>query len=152
LIDDAGEQKGIVSLRQALELARDKGMDLIAVAPHAAPPVCKIMDYGRFKYEQSKREGEARKKSRANELKTVRLEPQIDEHDLEFKVRHIQKFLKEGDKVKVTVMFRGRSITHPEFGKRLLEQVIQLCAEIAAADRPPAFEGRTMTMILSPKS
>lgn len=126
-------------------------MDLIEVAPHAAPPVCKIMDYGRYKYEQSKRESDARKKSRANELKTVRLEPQIDEHDLQFKLKNVHKFLKEGDKVKISVMFRGRSITHPEFGKRLLERVIQECAEIGSPERMPAFEGRTMTMILSPK-
>jgi translation initiation factor IF-3 len=151
LIDEEGEQKGIVALRFALELARDKGLDLIEVAPHAAPPVCKIMDYGKFKYEQSKRESEARKKSRATELKTVRMEPQIDEHDFQFKLRSVQKFLKEGDKVKISVMFRGRSITHPEFGKRLLEQVVQQCADMAAVERPPAFEGRTMTLILSPR-
>ncbi|NLB97441.1 MAG: translation initiation factor IF-3 [Armatimonadetes bacterium] len=151
LIDEEGEQRGIVALRYALELARDKGLDLIEVAPHAVPPVCKIMDYGKFKYEQSKRESEARKKARASELKTVRMEPQIDDHDFQFKLRSIQKFLKEGDKVKISVMFRGRSITHPEFGKRLLEQVVQQCAEIAAVERPPAFEGRMMTLILSPR-
>ncbi len=109
------------------------------------------MDYGKYKYEQSKRESEARKKSRATELKTVRLEPQIDDHDRLFKVKHILKFLGDGDKVKVSVMFRGRSITHPEFGRRLMEQIILDCGETAAVERPPAFEGRMMTMILSPK-
>jgi translation initiation factor IF-3 len=152
LIDDEGEQRGVVTLRQALDLAHEKGLDLIEVAPHAVPPVCKIMDYGKFKYEQSKREGEARKKARASELKTVRLEPQIGEHDLQFKLRSVHKFLQEGDKVKISVMFRGRSITHPEFGKRLLEQVVERSSELANVERPPAFEGRMMTMILSPKS
>jgi len=151
LIDENGEQHGIVSLRAALDMARERDMDLIEVAPHAAPPVCKIMDYGKFKYEQSKKDAEARKKSRATELKTVKMEPQIDEHDFQFKLRSVQKFLREGDKVKISVMFRGRSITHPEFGKRLLEQVVQLCSEIATVERPPAFEGRTMTMLLSPR-
>lgn len=132
-------------------MAREKGLDLIEVAPQAAPPVCKIMDYGRYKYESSKREREAHKKSRATELKTVRLEPQIDDHDFDFKLRSVQKFLKEGDKVKITVMFRGRSITHPEFGKRLLERVVQECGESVSVERPPSFEGRSMTMILTPK-
>jgi translation initiation factor IF-3 len=151
LIDDVGEQHGVVTLRAALDMARDKGMDLIEVAPHAVPPVCKIMDYGKYKYEQSKREGEARKKARATELKTVRLEPQIDEHDYQFKLRNIQKFLQDGDKVKVSVMFKGRSITHPEFGKRLMERIGQDCLELGSAERNPSFEGRMMTMILSPK-
>ncbi|MDH7569560.1 MAG: translation initiation factor IF-3 [Armatimonadota bacterium] len=151
LIDEQGEQRGIVTLRAALDMALEKGMDLIEVAPNAVPPVCKIMDYGKFKYEQSKRESEARKKARATELKTVRLEPQIDDHDLEFKLRSIQKFLKEGDKVKVTVMFRGRSITHPEFGRRLLDRIVQECQELGNVEHSPGFEGRSMTMILSPK-
>ncbi|MBI3948590.1 MAG: translation initiation factor IF-3 [Armatimonadetes bacterium] len=151
LVDDEGEQRGIVSLRQALELAREKGMDLIEVAPHAAPPVCKIMDYGRYKYEQSKKDREAHRKSRATELKTIRLEPQIDDHDLSFKLKNAMKFLGEGDKVKISVMFRGRSITHPEFGKRLMERIVQLTSDVASVERQPAFEGRMMTMILSPK-
>lgn len=138
-------------MRQALELAREKGMDLIEVAPHAAPPVCKIMDYGRFKYEQSKKDREAHRKARASELKMIRLEPQIDEHDLNFKLKSIQRFLSEGDKVRVSVVFRGRSITHPEFGKRLLDRIIQETSGAAVVERQPAFEGRTMTMLLSPK-
>lgn len=121
------------------------------MAPHAIPPVCKIMDYGKFKYEQSKRDRDAHKKSRAGELKTIRMEPQIGEHDFQYRLRNVVKFIEEGSKVKISVMFRGRSITHPELGQKLLERVSEACGDVCAVEKTPAFEGRMMTMILSPK-
>ena len=151
LIDEAGTQFGIVNVREALALAREKGLDLIEVAPTAAPPVCKIMDFGKFKYEQGKREREARKKQHVSEMKGIKMRPAIDEHDFQFKLKHIQRFLREGDKVKVTIIFRSREITHPEFARRSLDRLAEETSEIAVVEKPPSMEGRTLTMILSPK-
>ena len=151
LVDDAGEQVGVVNVRDALQLAREKGLDLIEVAPNSAPPVCKIMDYGKYKYEQGKRDRESRKKSHVTELKSIKLRPSIDEHDYQFKLRHIHSFIKEGDKVKVTVFFRSREITHPEIARRTLNRIVEATAETAVIEKPAGMEGRTMTMILSPK-
>lgn len=152
LIDDIGTQVGIVPFRQALDMARERGLDLIEVAATANPPVCRIMDYGKYKYEQGRREREAHKKQRSSEVKGIRMRPGIDEHDFQFKLKNTLKFLKEGDKVKVTVIFRSREITHPEFARKSLQRIAEEADEIAVMEKSPAMEGRTMTMILSPKS
>ena len=151
LIDDAGQQVGIVNVREALTMARGKGLDLIEVAPTAAPPVCKIMDFGKYKYDQGKRDREARKKQHVSEMKGIKMRPGIDEHDFLFKLKHVQKFLTDGDKVKITVIFRSREITHPEIARRSLDRITQETAEQAVLEKPPGMEGRTMTMILTPK-
>jgi translation initiation factor IF-3 len=137
--------------REALEIARNKELDLIEVAPNANPPVCRIMDYGRYKYEQAKKEREAQKKSKATEIKGVRLRPRIDDHDYHVRVRDAIKFLKEGDKVKATVIFKSREINHPEIARALLERMIVDTSEIAVVEKPPALEARTMTLILAPR-
>lgn len=150
VIDDDGTQLGIMSPRDALAIARERGIDLIEVAPQAQPPVCKIMDYGKFKYEQAKKEKESAKKHKQSELKGIQMFPNIEEHDFEVKVRSAIKFLEEGDKVKVTVRFKGRQITHPEFGRQQLEKIVQMTSAVGQVEKPPAMEGRMMTMILSP--
>jgi translation initiation factor IF-3 len=152
LIDDDGTQLGVVPTREALERARSKNMDLIEVAPTAVPPVCRIMDYGKYKYETSKREREAHKKQRAGEMKGIRMRPRTDEHDYLFKLRNTRKFLQEGDKIKATVIFHSREIAHPEFGRSSLERLAQDTADIAVVEKPASLEGRTITMILSPKA
>lgn len=134
-----------------MALAREKGLDLIEVAPTAVPPVCKIMDYGKYKYEQGKREREARKKQHITEVKGIRLKPDTNEHDFQFKLKHILRFLKQGDKVKITVIFRSREITHPEFARRALDRLAEETSELAVVEKHPGMEGRTMTMILNPK-
>jgi translation initiation factor IF-3 len=151
LIDENGTQVGVVAVRDALDMARSRNLDLIEVAATANPPVCRIMDYGKWKYEQGKREREAAKKQHQTEIKGVRMRPRTDEHDFQFKLRNALKFLAEGDKVKVTVIFRSREITHPEFARRSLERMAEAAAEIAIIEKPPSMEGRTMTMIMSPK-
>lgn len=143
---------GIVPFRQAIESARERGLDLIEVAANANPPVCRIMDYGKYKYEQGKREREAQKKQRMTEMKGIRMRPGIDEHDFDFKLKNALKFLKEGDKVKITVIFRSREITHPEFARASLGKMAEAATDIAVVEKAPSMEGRTMTMILSPKS
>jgi translation initiation factor IF-3 len=132
-------------------MARERGLDLIEVAPTAAPPVCRIMDYGKYKYEQSRREREAHKKQRMSEMKGIRMRPGIDEHDFQFKLKNALKFLNGGDKVKFTVIFRSREITHPEFARRSLQRIAEAADEIAILEKAPSMEGRTMTMILTPK-
>lgn len=132
-------------------MARERGLDLIEVAPTAAPPVCRIMDYGKWKYEQAKREREAQKKQKMTEMKGIKMRPGTAEHDFQFKLKNVHKFLKEGDKVKITIIFRSREITHPEFGRRSLDRFALEVAEVGIVEKPPAMEGRTMTMILSPK-
>ncbi|HEY3283341.1 MAG TPA: translation initiation factor IF-3 [Armatimonadota bacterium] len=151
LIGEEGDQLGIMPTRDALELARDRGLDLVEVAPNAAPPVCRIIDYGRFKYEQNKRDRDAQKKSKVVEMKGIRLRPRIDDHDFNFRLRNAIQFLKEGDKVKITVIFRSREITHPEFARDLLNRMAAETTEIANVEKPASLEGRTMTMILTPK-
>jgi len=150
VIDDDGAQLGIMSPRDALAIARERGIDLIEVAPQAQPPVCKIMDYGKFKYEQAKKEKESAKKHKQSELKGIQMFPNIEEHDFVVKVKSAIKFLEEGDKVKVTVRFKGRQITHPEFGRQQMEKVVQMTSSVGQVEKPPAMEGRMMTMILSP--
>jgi translation initiation factor IF-3 len=153
VVDEAGTQLGILPTREALARAREQGLDLIEVAPQAQPPVCRIIDYGKYKYEQSKREREAAKKHKQSDLKGIKMFPHIDQHDFDVKLRSALKFLQEGDKVKVTVAFKGREITHPEFGRQQLDKIIDAAAEVGGqVEKPPAMEGRQMTMILSPRS
>ncbi|MCS7294038.1 MAG: translation initiation factor IF-3 [Chloroflexota bacterium] len=150
LIDEEGRQIGIVKTSEALAMARERQVDLVEVAANANPPVARLMDYGRYKYEQSKREREARKHQQHVELREVRMKPKIDEHDIDFKVRTAEKLLLEGDKVKITVMFRGREITHPQIGKNLLDRVVARLETIASVEKPAALEGRHMSVILAP--
>jgi len=133
-----------------LRAARDVGLDLVEVAPNAVPPVCRILDYGKFKYEQTKKEREARRNQRIAEVKGMRLRPKIDDHDLEFKSRLVGEFLRDGDKVKVTVMFRGREIARSDLGRQVLEKMLAMLRDVAVVERPPFMEGKTMTMILAP--
>ena len=150
LIDDEGEQVGIVPTDEARRMARERGLDLVEVAPNARPPVCKLMDYGKHKYEQARKLREAKKKQHNITVKEVKLRPRIETHDLEFKMRHARRFFEEGDKVKFTLMFRGREITHPELGVRLLEQVKGELEDVATVEVEIAREGRTMTMVMVP--
>ena len=140
-----------MSIEAALEKAGEFGLDLVEVNPMAKPPVCKIMDYGKFKYEEKKRASEAKKKQVVVHLKEVKMRPGIDEHDFTTKSRHARRFLEEGNKVKLTMMFRGRQITHPELGREVVDRVAEELADIAKVESDPKLEGRSMTMILSPK-
>jgi translation initiation factor IF-3 len=150
VIDEDGAQLGIMTPRDALAIARERGIDLIEVAPQAQPPVCRIMDYGKYKYDQAKKEKDAAKKHKQSELKGIQMFPNIEDHDFDVKVRSAIKFLEEGDKVKVTIRFKGRQITHPEFGRQQLDKIIQMAGQVGQVEKPPAMEGRMMTMILSP--
>jgi translation initiation factor IF-3 len=141
---------GIVPLPRALDLARNNNLDLVEVSPTAQPPVCRLLDYGKFKYEQTRKEREARKAQKTQTLKEMRLKPNIGEHDLDFKTRLIVSFLREGDKVKVTVNFKGRQNAHPELGRQVLEEVARRLDGSGSVERAPLLEGRSMTMILSP--
>ncbi|HUY77979.1 MAG TPA: translation initiation factor IF-3 [Ktedonobacterales bacterium] len=149
LIDEDGQMIGVMSSMQALGLARERNLDLVEVSPMASPPVCKLMDYGRFKYEQAKKENEARKHQKTSELKEIRMRPRTDDHDLTVKVRKIEEFLGDGDKVKVGVIFRGRELAHMELGRRLLDRVIAELKAAAVLERPPLVEGKMMSMIMT---
>jgi translation initiation factor IF-3 len=131
-------------------MARERDLDLVEVAPNAVPPVCRILDYGKFKYEQAKKDKESRKQQHHSELREVRFKVKIDTHDVDMKARRAERFLREGDKVKMSVMFRGREITHPEIGRSLLQRVAAQLAEVSSIEKPPTMEGRFMNMILSP--
>jgi len=150
-VDDNGEQLGIMALRDALRAAAERNLDLVEVAPTARPPVCRIMDFGRFKYEQSKRDREARKKQHIVSIKEVCMTPKIEDHDFEVKVKNAEKFLREGDKVKVSVRFRGREIVHTDIAQRLLREMAATLSAVSSMEREPKVEGRNMIMILSPK-
>lgn len=150
LIDEEGHQVGVVKTVEALAMARQRDVDLVEVAAQASPPVARLMDFGRFKYEQSKKEREAKKHQQNVQLREVRMKPKIDDHDIDFKTRTAAKLLKQGDKVKVTVMFRGREITHPQIGKALLDRVITSLDSIAMIEKDAMLEGRHMTIILAP--
>jgi len=150
LIDEEGHQVGVVRTAEAIAMARQRNVDLVEVAAQASPPVARLMDFGRFKYEQSKKEREARKHQVNMQLREVRMKPKIDDHDIDFKTRIAAKLLKQGDKVKVTVMFRGREITHPQIGRNLLDRVLKGIGDIAVVERGALLEGRHMTMILAP--
>ena len=152
LIDDEGEQRGIIPTPEALQLAKESGLDLVEVAPQARPPVCKILDYGKYKFEQDKKIRDSKKNQKQVKLKEIRMQPKIEGHDLEFKTKHIRDFLEDGFKVKVTIRFRGREMAHTELGKDVLDRIFDLLDGHAQLDRAPAMEGRFMSMIVSPKS
>lgn len=151
LIDGDGNQVGVVSIAKALEAAAAKNLDLVKIAPQAQPPVCRIMDYGKFRFEQAKREKEARKKQHIVEIKEIRLSPGIDSNDFNTKANHAKRFLKGGDKVKVSVRFRGREVTHSSIGLDLLHRFADECAEFGSVEKNPKLEGRQMIMFLGPK-
>jgi translation initiation factor IF-3 len=150
LVNAEGEMLGVLDTSEALRNAREAGLDLVEVNPKAFPPVCKIMDFGKFKYEEKKRQAEARKRQSTVELKEIKLRPKTDDHDIEVKLRHILRFLGEGDKVKCTVRFRGREITHPEMAERQLRLIVQRLGAQASVEAEPKMEGRTMTLLLAP--
>ena len=151
LISSDGQQLGIMSSRDALAVAAKAGLDLVKISPKATPPVCKVMDYGKYRFEQSKREKEAKKNQHVVEIKEIRMSPSIDVGDLNTKLRNANKFLAAGNRVKVTVRFRGREMAHTNIGEELLKKFAESCAEIASLDRKPKLEGRHMTILLSPK-
>ena len=151
LIDENGQMIGVVSRREALNRAMESGLDLVEVSPTADPPVCKILDYGKFKYESQKKKNEARKKQKIIEVKEIKMRPGIDDHDYDVKMRAMHRFLEEGDKVKVTMRFRGREMVHQELGLRVLERVRGQLDEVAKVEQMPRLEGRQMTMVIAPK-
>ena len=151
LIGDQGEQLGIMSAEAAMQIAMERDMDLVKIAPGSNPPVCKVMDYGKFRFEQTKREKEAKKNQRVIEIKEIRMSPGIDTNDFNTKLKNALKFLGDGDRVKVSVRFRGREMAHTEIGADLLKDFAAKCAEIANMDKTPKLEGRSMSMFLSPK-
>ena len=150
LIDEDGEKVGVVSPEEAVQRAEEAGLDVVEISPKATPPVCKIMDFGKFKYEQQKKASEARKKQKTIEIKEVKFRPNIDDHDYNVKMRSVSKFLGEGDKVKVTLRFRGREMAHQELGRELLKKVAGDIEDLGKVESMPRLEGRQMTMIIAP--
>lgn len=150
-MDSEGNQLGVMPTREALRIAQDRQLDLVTVAPNAKPPVCRIMDYGKYKYEQAKREKEAKKKQKTINIKEVRLSPNIDDHDLQTKLKNVRRFLGEGDKVKVTIRFRGRQITHADRGREIMTEMAKQVSDLGAMEKHPKVEGRHMNMVLAPK-
>ena len=151
LIDQEGENRGVMPTRQALALAEEAGLDLVELSPDAKPPVCKILDYGKFKYQEQKKAAEARKKQKIVEVKEIKFRPMIDDHDYDVKMRSIRRFFEEGDKVKITLRFRGRELAHQELGTKLLERVRGDLSPLAKVEQEPKFEGRQMVMVLAPR-
>lgn len=151
VIDPEGNQLGIIPLREALASAAEFGLDLVEISPNATPPVCKIMDYGRYKYELTKKQQEAKKKQSAFQIKEIKIRPKTGDHDLDVKIGHIRRFIEKKDKVKVTVIFRGREITLSDRGRELLNKIAEETKEFTEVEQLPKFEGRTMVMVLSPK-
>ena len=149
VIDETGQQLGIMPPQQALTIARQKGLDLVEIAATASPPVCRIMDFGRYQYQEQKRARQAKKHQKIIEVKEIKFRPKVDEHDYQFKRKHIERFLADGDKVKATIFFRGREMAHPEIGRRILERLIEDLAELAVAETAPRQEGNQMHTILS---
>lgn len=150
VVDDESTQLGIMATSEALALAQSKGLDLVEVSPNADPPVCRIMDYGKFKYEQQKRQQEAKKKQTVIQIKEVKFRPKTDEHDYQTKLKHIRRFLEDGDRCKVAVFFRGREIVHKDRGQTMLDRVVTDTADIAKLEQPSLAEGRTLVMMLTP--
>ncbi len=151
LIDQDGANRGELPTREALAIAQEAGLDLVEVAPNASPPVCKILDYGKFKYESQKKAAEARKKQRTIEVKEIKMRPMIDDHDYDVKMRSIRRFFEEGDKVKVTLRFRGREMAHQDLGLKLLDRVRSELSELSKVEQEPKLEGRQMVMVLAPR-
>ena len=152
LIDDSGEQKGVLPMAEALRMAKELGLDLVEIAPQSNPPVCKILDYGKFKFEQEKKLKDNRKHQKIVKIKEVRMQPKIDDHDLDFKSKHVRGFLLEGNKVKVTIRFRGRELAHTEIGEDVLKSVLVKIEGLYVMESPPRMEGRFMSMMLIPKA
>ena len=152
VIDDKGEKLGVLSLDDALEKADEKKLDLVLVSPNTNPPVCKLMNYGKYKFEQAKKEKEARKNQKAVELKEIRITPNIEKHDFDFKVKNARKFLEDGNKVKITVRFRGREVNNSKAGETVLNNFIEQLAEVSQVEKAPKLEGRNMFTILAKKS
>jgi translation initiation factor IF-3 len=150
LIDHEGDNKGVVDPHDAVQMARDVGLDLVEISPNADPPVCKIMDFGKFKYEQQKKANEAKKKQKVIEVKEVKFRPNIDTHDYDVKMRNVFRFLEDGDKVKVTLRFRGREMAHQEIGRELLHRIAGDVEELGKVEAMPKLEGRQMIMVVSP--
>jgi translation initiation factor IF-3 len=150
LIDDKNNQLGVLSLEAAQRIANEKGLDLVEVAPQAVPPVCRLLDYGRYKFETIKREKDQRRRQNIIKLKEMKLRPTVADHDFQTKFRGVKQFLEQGEKVKVTIMFRGREVVHQDIGRRLLERVAEAARDVAVIERPPAMEGRNLFMILAP--
>jgi translation initiation factor IF-3 len=151
VIGQEGGQLGILPIREALQLAEEQGLDLVEVAPDAKPPVCRIMDFGKYKYQQSKRLQQAKKKQKVISVKEIKLRPKTEEHDYQFKTQHVRRFLQDGHKTKVTVVFRGREIAHAELGKRMLDRIAADMEDVGTVEQMPQQEGRNMTMVLSPR-
>ncbi len=151
LISDTGEQLGIVAVRNAMEMALEKNLDLVKIAPQAVPPVCRIMDYGKYRFEQAKREKEAKKNQKVTEIKEIRLSLNIDTHDFETKAGHAKRFLTGGDKVKVSIRFRGREMAHSHLGNDIMKKFADACAEFGSVEKAPKLEGRSMIMFLNAK-
>jgi translation initiation factor IF-3 len=149
VIDETGQQLGIMPPPAALAIAKQKGLDLVEISPTAVPPVCRIMDFGKYQYQEQKRSREAKKHQRVIEVKEIKFRPKVDEHDYDFKKKHIERFLANGDKVKATIFFRGREMAHPEIGRRILERLIGELADVAVAEAAPRQEGNQMHVILS---
>jgi translation initiation factor IF-3 len=152
VISPEGEQLGILPIEEALTLARERELDLVEVAPNERPPVCRIMDYGKYKYQQAKRSQEAKKRQKVVQTKEVKMRPKTEEHDYQFKMRHARRFLEEGNKVKVTVLFRGREMDHIPRGQRILDRIITDCNDVSAVEQLPRMEGQTLSLILMPKN
>jgi len=151
VIDADGKQVGILPLKEAMKIAEEKGLDLVEVAPNSQPPVCRVMNYGKYKYQQNKRIQEARKHQTVIHVKEVKVRPRTEEHDFQTKLRHVKRFLDEGNKVKISILFRGREIAHPEFGKEMLNRFVEGLKDLMVIEQAPRLEGRNMVMILSPK-
>jgi translation initiation factor IF-3 len=145
------EQLGIMPTHEALRLAEEKGLDLVEISPRAFPPVCRIMDYGKYKYEEAKKKQQARKRASTVETKEIKFRPKTEEHDMAFKVKHVRRFLETGNKVRLAVVFRGREITHPQTGMAVLNRVVEMCSDIATVEATPNMEGRRMIMVIAPK-
>jgi len=152
VVTGEGEQLGILPISEALRLAQERELDLVEVAPEAVPPVCRIMDFGKFKYQQSRRAKDARKKQTIIQVKEVKMGPKTDEHDFQFKARHVRRFLEDGNKAKVTIRFRGREMAHTELGRKLLDRMSQDMADTATIESFPKLEGRNLVMVLTPKA
>ena len=151
VVDDDGEMVGVISKEEGLEIAYEAGLDLVEVSPNADPPVCKVLDYGKYKYEAQKKANEARKKQKIIDIKEIKMRPGIDEHDYQVKMRSVRRFLDEGDKVKMTIRFRGREMAHQELGMKVLDRVREEVDELAKVEQFPRTEGRLMTMVIAPK-
>jgi translation initiation factor IF-3 len=145
------EQLGVLPTHEALRLAEERGLDLVEISPRAFPPVCRIMDYGKYKYEEAKKKQQARKRASTVETKEIKFRPKTEEHDMAFKVKHVRRFLEEGNKVRLAVVFRGREITHPQTGMNVLNKVVDLCNDIATVEATPNMEGRRMIMVIAPR-